>query len=66
MFYGKMTKELEPLYDAYEKRWGNTPDFYENAEYAAEEYDDYVADIKRALELDVEMPDLYPHDEDEY
>ncbi len=66
MSYGKMTKELEPLYEAYKKRWGDYPDTYENAEYAAEEYDDYVADIKRTLELDVEMPALYPHDEDEY
>lgn len=65
MYYGGMTKELESLYAAYEKRWGITPDGYEDAEYAADEYDDYVADIKKALELDVALPDLYPHD-DEY
>ena len=65
MYYGRMTAELEPLYAAYSEKWGNDPDFYEDAEYAADEYDDYVADIKKALELGVELPELYPHD-DEY
>ena len=64
MYYGNMTAELEPLYIQYEKRWGHTPDGYEDAEYAADEYDDYVADIKKALALGVELPDLYPHDDD--
>ena len=65
MYYGKMTSELELLYSRYTEKWGHEPDGYEDAEYAADEYDDYVADIKKALELGVELPELYPHD-DEY
>ncbi len=67
MYYGEMTKELEPLYEQYAEKWGHDPSGYEDAEYGdtADEYDAYVADIKKALELGVELPDLYPHD-DEY
>lgn len=64
MYYGKMTKELEKLYKEYEKVWGHEPDGYENAEYDEDEYDDYVADIKKALEMGVELPNVYPHDDD--
>ncbi len=64
MYYGKMTKELEQLYKAYEKMWGNEPDFYENTEYGDEDYDDYVADIKKSLELKTELPNLYSHDDE--
>jgi len=64
MYYGKMTKELESLYEKYSEKWGNKPDFYENAEYAEDEYDEYVSDIKEALRLGVELPELYPHDDE--
>ena len=64
MYYGKMTKELEELYLEYEKIWRHDPSGYEDAEYDEDEYDEYVADIKKALELGVELPDLYPHDDE--
>lgn len=68
MYYGKMTKKLESLYREYEEKWGCTPDFYENAEYGAgiNEYRDYVRDIKKALELGVELPNIYPEENDEF
>lgn len=65
MYYGNMTKELNKLYSEYFNVWKCDPDFYENAEYGEDEYDEYVKDIKKALEMGVELPDIYPHD-DEY
>ncbi|MDE6538640.1 MAG: hypothetical protein K2K66_00470 [Ruminococcus sp.] len=66
MYYGKkITKELERLYSEYENIWGHDPSGYENAEYGEDEYDEYVEDIKKALEMGVELPNIYPHD-DEY
>lgn len=47
MYYGKMTKKLEELYLEYSKVWKCDPDFYENAEYGEDEYDEYVDDIKK-------------------
>ena len=64
MYYGKTTKELEELYSKYEKVWGHDPSGYEDAEYGEDEYNEYVDDIKKALELGVELPDLYPHDDE--
>lgn len=66
MYRGRMTKELEALYKKYEKRWGHDPSGYEDAEYGTGimEYRDYVRDIKKALELDVELPNIYPHDDE--
>ncbi len=64
MYYGKMTKELENLYTQYSAVWNCEPDFYENAEYDEDEYNEYVADIKKALKLGIELPDLYPHDDE--
>ena len=64
VYYGKMTKTLEKLYVEYKKRWGHDPGGYEDAEYGGSDYRDYVRDIKKALKLDVELPDLYPHDDE--
>lgn len=47
MYYGKMTNELERLYDEYRKKWGCDPSGYENAEYGIDEYREYVSDIKK-------------------
>lgn len=66
MYYGKkITKELKKLYSEYEKVWGHDPSGYENAEYGEDEYNEYVKDIKKALKMGVELPDIYSHD-DEY
>lgn len=64
MYYGKMTKELEKLYSEYENKFGYNLDGVLDVEYAADEYDDYVNDIEKSLELGVELPDIYPHDDE--
>lgn len=66
MYYGIVTPTLKSLYKKYEEKWGCTPDFYENAEYGTgiNEYRDYVRDIKKSLELGIELPELYPHDDE--
>lgn len=66
MYYGKMTKELEKLYSEYEKKFDCEPDFYEETEYGEDEYDKYVENIKKALELGIELPCIYPEDDDEF
>lgn len=66
MYYGKMTKKLESLYREYEEKWGRDPGGYEELEYGNNEYRDYARDIKKALELGVELPDIYPEEEDEF
>lgn len=65
MYYGKLTKELEKLYEQYREKWGCDPDGYENAEYGAGEYRKYVADIKKSIKQGVELPCLYPCDDDD-
>lgn len=45
-YHGKMTKELEELYDLYDKKFGDYPDCYEDFYYEENDYDDYVNDIK--------------------
>lgn len=66
MYYGKMTKELEKLYSEYKKVWGHSPNGCLDLEYGEEEYNEYVEDIKKALETGVELPDIYPDCDDEY
>lgn len=60
MYHGKMTKELKKLYKEYSEKWNGDPGTYDDLDYGADEYDDYVADIKKALELGIELPDLFP------
>ena len=66
MYYGKMTKELKKLYLEYEKVLGHRPDGCEDVEYGEDEYDEYVGDIKKALELKTALPNLYSYDDDEF
>lgn len=64
VYSGKMTKKLEQLYLKYKAKWGHTPDFYENAEYGANDYFDFVFDIEKSLKIGVELPNIYPHDDE--
>ena len=52
MWYGKMTQELEKLYN------GSTPDGYMELEYGESSYKVYVKDIKKSLKLKKELPDF--------
>ena len=58
MWYGKMTQELENLYDDYYKMFGRTPDGYMELEYGEGSYKTYVRDIKKSLKLKKELPDF--------
>lgn len=62
MYYGKMTEELDALYDQYYELFEVFPDFPEELEYddSEEGYRDYVEDIKRALKEKKILPDLHP------
>ena len=53
-----MTPELEGLYDQYYGIFGGDPDEYIELEYAQEDYEDYVRDIKRAIKEKKELPDV--------
>lgn len=66
MYYGIITPKLKSLYKKYEEKWGREPGGYEELEYGSSEYRNYVRDIKKALELGVELPDIYPEDDDEF
>lgn len=54
-----MTPELEELYDKYYNMFKGDPDEYIDLEYGEDDYDDYVSDIKKSLELKKELPELY-------
>ncbi len=58
MYFGKMTKELNKLYNQYYEKFNVEPDFYEELEYGQSDYKEYVKDIKKALNENKELPDL--------
>lgn len=49
MYYGRMTAELEKLYDEYYAVFEEYPDCWIELEYGQADYADYVLDIKRAI-----------------
>ena len=65
MWYGEMTSELDELYDRYDEIFGNYPDAYDDLEYGPDDYDDYVADIKKAIEEKKELPHVADYIPDE-
>lgn len=58
MWHGKMTKELETLYDSYYEIFGVEPDGYMDVDYGQADYDDYVRDIKMAIKKKMELPEV--------
>lgn len=56
MRYGKMTSELKKLYEEYDNIFGVYPEDYDDLEYSPDDYDDYVSDIKKAIEQKKELP----------
>lgn len=58
MYCGKMTAELEELYNEYEKRFGVEPDYYEEIDYG-DDYEGYKDDISKSLESGVQLSELY-------
>ncbi|WP_095176329.1 MULTISPECIES: hypothetical protein [Blautia] len=58
MWYGGMTPELETLYDQYYEMFQGDPDEYIELEYGQQDYEDYVRDIKKAIEQHKELPEV--------
>ena len=58
MWYGKMTSELEQLYDEYYEIFGCEPDGYQEVEYGQSEYQQYMEDIKTAIQKKEELPEI--------
>lgn len=53
-----MTPELETLYDQYYEIFQGDPDEYIELEYGQQDYEDYVRDIKKAIEQHKELPEV--------
>lgn len=53
-----MTPELETLYDQYYEMFQGDPDEYIELEYGQQDYEDYVRDIKKAIEQQKELPEV--------
>ena len=51
MWYGKTTEELKKLNEEYYKVFGGYPFGHMELEYEADEYDEYVRDIKKAIRI---------------
>ena len=58
MYNGKITKELNELYDKYYIKFGCYPDDYDDIDYFEDTYNDFVKDIKECLKKNVEIEDL--------
>lgn len=56
MYYGKMTDELDHLYDEYYEIFHGYPDELEDIEYGQDDYAVYVKDIKKAIQAKRELP----------
>lgn len=66
MYSGKMTKELEKLYAEYKAKFGYDVGGVMDLEYTANDYSEYVKDIQKSLSTGVQLPDLYPDNDDEF
>jgi hypothetical protein len=58
MWKGKQTEELNNLYDKYYEKFHCEPDWYEEIRYQEMSYDEYVAFIRKAVEIGEELPDV--------
>lgn len=58
MYYGKMTEELDELYNQYYNKFGEYPNCHEELEYGDATYKLYVKDIKKALEKEMVLTDF--------
>ena len=58
MWYGKDTEELKNLNNEYREMFGRYPVGHMELEYGADEYEEYVRDIKKALRQGKELPEI--------
>lgn len=66
MYTGEMTSELERLYDEYYDLFQIFPFGHEELEYSQMDYEDYVKDIKKAIEERKELPDVADYEEGDW
>ena len=66
MYTGKMTPELERLYDEYYALFQIFPFGHEELEYSQRDYEDYVRDIKKAIEEKKELPEVADYEEGDW
>ena len=61
MWNGKWTEELDKLYDKYMERFGGAlPDGYDELNYDAMSYENFVGYMKECIETGREMPEVVP------
>lgn len=58
MWYGKDTEELKKLNEEYYSVFGGYPWGYMEIEYGADEYEEYVRDIREAIRQGKELPEV--------
>lgn len=58
MWHGRDTDELRRLNEEYCAAFGDYPWGYMEVEYWEEDYEEYVADIRKAIRLGKELPDI--------
>ncbi|MEY8428883.1 hypothetical protein AALA00_14505 [Lachnospiraceae bacterium 46-15] len=58
MWYGKDTEELKKLNNEYREMFGRYPFGHMELGYGADEYEEYVRDIKKALRQGKELPEI--------
>lgn len=58
MWRGEDTDELKRLNEEYCAMFGDYPWGYMEVEYGVDEYEEYIADIKKAIRVGRELPDI--------
>lgn len=58
MWYGNDTEELKKLNEEYYSLFGAYPFGCMELEYGEDDYEEYVRDIKKAIQLKMELPDI--------
>lgn len=58
MWHGKDTEELKKLNEEYYTIFGVYPFSHMEIEYGADEYEEYIHDIKEAIRENKELPDI--------
>lgn len=58
MYYGKTTPDLEKLEEEYYNMFCVYPSGHMEIEYGADEYEEYMADVKKALKIKKKLTDF--------
>lgn len=66
MYYGRMTAELEELYEEYYALFQIYPFGHEELEFGDNDYDDYVQAIKQAIKEKKDLVDIVGYEESDW